>query len=291
MTMSIKKMAVAYVPVLHNGYLTFFHASEAPTLFLVGRELLIAMGEPFDYLVRKDALRALPAEAMQKAVETLGMFEVVKVLTPDTIARVGAGEGTIVMPEEDISHTLHTHYFTDAHVSFVPMFLRWHRDNTQEEKQVAAHRSVSVSAFDREVMARLEETARTSHDWWRQVAAAIVQDREIVAITNNKHMPDPQSPNANGDPRAVYRRGVAVNLSTSAHAEVSLIAAAAREGKSLAGASLYVTDFPCPFCARAIVQSGITKVYFKKGYAMLDGETLLKDAGIEIVAVTDAPAD
>ena len=36
------------------------------------------------------------------------------------------------------------------------------------------------------------------------------------------------------------------------HAEARLIAAAAREGRATAGAVLYVTDFPCPPCAKLI---------------------------------------
>jgi dCMP deaminase len=41
------------------------------------------------------------------------------------------------------------------------------------------------------------------------------------------------------------------------HAERNAIYAAARRGKSLAGASITSTFFPCIDCARAIVQTGI----------------------------------
>jgi dCMP deaminase len=41
------------------------------------------------------------------------------------------------------------------------------------------------------------------------------------------------------------------------HAERNAIYAAARQGKSLAGASITSTFFPCIDCARAIVQTGI----------------------------------
>ena len=44
------------------------------------------------------------------------------------------------------------------------------------------------------------------------------------------------------------------------HAERNAIYHAARHGVSLKGCKMYVTLFPCADCARAIIQSGITKI-------------------------------
>ena len=44
------------------------------------------------------------------------------------------------------------------------------------------------------------------------------------------------------------------------HAERNAIYHAARHGVSLKGCRLYVTLFPCADCARALIQSGITKI-------------------------------
>lgn len=46
------------------------------------------------------------------------------------------------------------------------------------------------------------------------------------------------------------------------HAELNAITNAARVGTPLEGSVLVVTHFPCMDCARAIVQSGIRKVYY-----------------------------
>lgn len=46
----------------------------------------------------------------------------------------------------------------------------------------------------------------------------------------------------------------------AAHAELNSITNAARVGIPLAGSTIYVTHFPCMDCAKAIVQSGITRV-------------------------------
>ena len=44
------------------------------------------------------------------------------------------------------------------------------------------------------------------------------------------------------------------------HAERNAIYHAARHGVSLKGCKMYVTLFPCADCARAMIQSGITKL-------------------------------
>ena len=46
---------------------------------------------------------------------------------------------------------------------------------------------------------------------------------------------------------------------------------------------MYVTDFPCPPCAKLIAGAGIAKLCFREGYAVLDGQDVLEAAGVEIV--------
>ena len=84
-----------------------------------------------------------------------------------------------------------------------------------------------------------------------------------------------------------FKRGVHIELTTDAHAESRLISEAANRGISIAGADLYVTTFPCPPCAKVVAPSGIRRCYFASGYAMLDGERVLRDADIEIVFVEE----
>jgi dCMP deaminase len=88
-----------------------------------------------------------------------------------------------------------------------------------------------------------------------------------------------------GDPRSNFNKGVHYEISTAAHAEARLIARAAREGIATEGAVLYVTDFPCPPCAKLIAAAGIAKLYSRRGYAVLDGNDVLEAAGVEIALV------
>lgn len=74
------------------------------------------------------------------------------------------------------------------------------------------------------------------------------------------------------------------------HAERNLIYSAARLGISLSGKTMAVNWFPCAPCARAIVQSGITKLvgrepdfnHPKYGEDFKHAMTILREAGVEI---------
>ncbi len=70
------------------------------------------------------------------------------------------------------------------------------------------------------------------------------------------------------------------------HAELNAILNAG--GKSLAGATVYTTLFPCNECAKAIIQSGITRVvYLSDKYAGTDStiasKRMMDSAGITYV--------
>ncbi|UUM13195.1 cytidine/deoxycytidylate deaminase family protein [Clostridiaceae bacterium HFYG-1003] len=54
------------------------------------------------------------------------------------------------------------------------------------------------------------------------------------------------------------------------HAELNCISYCAKEGIPVRDCTIYVTHFPCLNCTKAIIQSGITKIYYKVGYRMDD---------------------
>lgn len=57
-----------------------------------------------------------------------------------------------------------------------------------------------------------------------------------------------------------------IEFGRAVHAEMAAISDAARRGVSIAGATLFVTTFPCHLCARLIVASGIARVVFVEPY-------------------------
>ena len=155
----------------------------------------------------------------------------------------------------------------------------------RDEKMPDTHKVVSMDEFITKLWADVLEEADKSADWYRQVGAALVKDGEVIYVTHNEHMPEEQQPNIEGDARTLFKRGIRIEYSTAAHAEVVAIGAAAKHGIVTDGAELYMTDFPCPYCARLIAKAGIKKVYFMRGYAVLEGDEFLKGENVEVVRV------
>lgn len=271
---------VAYVPVLHEGYRRFFEKYEGPKeLYIFGTEFIQA-----DRAMARD-IRQLDPALMQKAVEALGIFERVSVLTPENAPALNEKGREIVLPDEEVSRELAQKYFPQASVSFDSIFLRWDKHNALEEKPVVPEERVTREEFHRKVMGEAQTEASKSSDNWRHVGGAIAKDGEVLLMAHNSHMPSEHTPYVNGDPRNNFRRGDHIELSSAFHAEVSLIAEAARRGIPLEGADMYVTVFPCPPCAKAIAHCGIKNLYCGGGYGVLDGEDILKGAGVKIIFV------
>jgi dCMP deaminase len=271
---------VLYVPVLHDGYRKFLerHATGARVL-VVGPELYA------EYRPLAKDIRALPADLAATAIASWGIGESVSVLTTAGAHRLAEACPTLVLPAEDVSYQLVERYFPRCAVHFDTVFLRWDKTKTT---QLLEPRPSSTMA-SRDVLAELtsaaEAAAQHSVDWWRQVGAAIrLASGEVRSVTN-EHNPHRLSAYAAGDPRSNAYKGVSIELSTVTHAEARLIAEAARDGLSTKGASLFVTDFPCPPCAKLVAAAGVTKLYFREGYAMLDGEDVLRAANVEVVQV------
>jgi dCMP deaminase len=63
------------------------------------------------------------------------------------------------------------------------------------------------------------------------------------------------------------------------HAEANALAAAARQGISTDGGSLFTTCSPCDTCSRLIIAAGIIHVYFLEEYRDRSGVELLLAAG------------
>lgn len=265
---------VAYVPVLHEGYRRFLeqHGRGKP-LYVIDASL------HGDYRPLAKDIRALDATLIAVAIDAWGICSSVSVLDEAAALLLAEENLRLVLPAEDISYRVVERFFPRAEVDYDSVFLRWDKTKT-----VQLLRPTARDVEDPLAVAA-EFAATTSVDWWRQVGAAIrFGDGEIRSIAN-VHEPHELAPYAVGDPRSNFTKGVHIERSTATHAEAALIAGAARDGKSTSGAVMYVTDFPCPPCAKLIAHAGIVRVYFREGYAVLDGEEILRAAGTEVARV------
>lgn len=66
------------------------------------------------------------------------------------------------------------------------------------------------------------------------------------------------------------------------HAEMNVIAFAAKNGISTDGASLVITHSPCFECCKILVQSGIREVYYKDEYRDTSGIDFLKENNVTV---------
>jgi len=273
--------AFLYLPVLHAGYVAFLTDPD-PALdhvFLVGRSF------EEDFPVLRKEIRALEPETAARLVRTLLPDIPVSVVETDDVAEVFAST-SLVVADEVLMRELVERADPAARERIVwrRTFLRWDRE--WSKPQAVESPMTEAPEGGREAMRRARLEAGESSDWWRQVGAVLrLRDgRELTG--HNHHHPSDYTPYLDGDPRNDYSRGVRADLSTAAHAEASVLAAAARAGASTDGSTMFVTTFPCPACARLIAMSGVAECWFEADYADLAGEQVLEAAGVALHRVT-----
>jgi len=283
----MEKIAIAYIPVLHRGYMQFLaHCAEAGVqeLYLIGDELLLKH-EEFDYINRKDRLRALSVAEMKRAITAVCSMAVFE-LNVASIEAIREKKSAILTPKEDTGRVVCQAYFAEHEVHEYPISVRWNKDDIDKNVEPDGE-SIPMDEFQKHIALLMREEADKSFDWWRQVGVALIKDEEIVYVTHNTHAPEEQQPYIDGDARSLFKKGININYSTAAHAEVVALGRAAREGIKTEGAEIYVTDFPCPYCARLIASAGIKTVYFLSGYAVLEGDEYLKGEGVRVVKLQE----
>ncbi len=282
----MKKNILAYVPVLHDGYRRFFEKYQDANLYILGYELI----SEHDTLAKE--IRQLNPELVKKSIESWGIFASVKIASKKELAEMRERSDELIMPNDEVMRTLAEKYFSGREIIFDDIFLRWDKHNTTKEFPIDPDRKITTTNFDKEMMLVANLFSKNSSDWWRRIGSVIVKDGKIIVSACNRHVPSEQMPFVHGDPRSNFHKGMHLELSTAIHSEAAAIAQAARAGISLDGASIYVTTFPCPPCAKLIAYSGIKKIYYNIGYGVLDGESILKDNGVEIIFVdVDLPQE
>jgi len=71
-------------------------------------------------------------------------------------------------------------------------------------------------------------------------------------------------------------------LVCSIHAEINVIAKAARKGIKIDGSVMFITSFPCLICMRAIIASGIKKIIYMNDFYKPHHLEMLKKNEVEV---------
>ncbi|HCC84753.1 MAG TPA: deoxycytidylate deaminase [Candidatus Pacebacteria bacterium] len=311
---------MAYIPVLHRGYVVWLRCYPEAEILVLGETVTrefrslqkdLRALSPAEIVTSLQALKIGRSARVVEAEDLIKLAESVRANKVGGASKAGdankAGDiseatetSQIIMPDEVVSHAVAEKFLAKMAVKFDSIWLRWDRDNVVGERVVQPDLEWSRQQLqtqisttqdsDRKWLLTAAEAGLSSADWWRQVGAVAVgagivpssPGREILRAFNH-HVPSEQQPYIDGDPRAEFHQGDHIDLSTAIHAEADLIARAALEGLSLAGCTLFVTTFPCPNCAKLIAAAGIKRLVYQDGYSLLDGERVLKAAGVEVV--------
>ncbi len=307
----VSSKLIIYLPVIHSGYIKLLEKYPESEVFILDESLISLIDEEFDYL-RKEIRSLSPIEA-KVALGALFPNRKINLISVEKFLEISSQqtqrEIKYILPNEDIFIWLQKKYLADQPVEFESTFLRWNRNNSAQKQQIESSVEISEDEFSKKIMSIADTQKELSSDWWRQVGAVVIRKNtaseetstvgeiknitaeetstvgEIIAIAHNTQLPTPYSPYIDSDPRNSFHKGENIDLSTAIHAEAALISKAAKDGISLLGTEIYVTTFPCPACAKLVACSGISKLYFTDGYAMLDGDKILREFGVEIVRI------
>lgn len=278
----MNRAIIAYVPVLDKGYIDFFDSHRDSCLFVFGEDTIAE----FDYL-RKDLRKMKPGHVVT-ALRALSLIDIVEILTDSHLEVLKRPDVYILMPDEDVCREFAARHFPNKPVRFEFLGLRYDRKKTLEQKQIESDYETTFDALSEGVMAFAENQAKKSMDWWRQIGAVLVKQNEVLLWAINKPTPSHYTLLHMGDPRSNFKQGQFVEFSNVLHAEAAIVAEAAKRGISLEGADLYSTTFPCPPCSRFVAHSGVKRLFFKEGYAMLDGDEILRSQNVQIIQVVES---
>ena len=119
----------------------------------------------------------------------------------------------------------------------------------------------------------------------RSIGCVIVKDKRIMTTGYNGA---PAGLRTCRERKECMRRKLGIASGTRAelcyaiHAEQNAIIQAAKLGVSIEGATLYCTHQPCVICAKMIVNSGIRRVVYEKGYPDEFSRQILAEGNVEL---------
>lgn len=269
-------MLIINIPVIHKGFLDFLNKNKKNI-----REIFIMDGILVEKISDLQAeIAAIGFKDCKKILNSLG-FKKISLVSEKNIKKFDGEQ--IMMVNDQVSRAIKERYLKNSNILWKDVFLRWDKDIVIAEHSLDER--VSFESQDELMIKEAYKEANNSTDWWRRVGAVLVKDKQIIFRSYNRAIPDDYTPYQVGNIRDYIKAGEKQELSPSIHAEQIIITEAAKKGISLENTELYITHFPCPVCAKLILFSGIKKCCFVEGASNLNGEKMLKLAGVDLLAV------
>lgn len=115
----------------------------------------------------------------------------------------------------------------------------------------------------------------------RQVGCVAVRNNSRIASGYNGVPPAYPHPTSCARREANLSSGQGLDLCPCIHAEMNMVARAAREGVNLDGAFIYTTTQPCQTCMGMLAGAGIVKIYYHQAYPHATSQLIADFAGIQ----------
>lgn len=281
---------IAYIPVLNNSHIKWFQENSGRDLILIPQKIAESL---LPRLARNPTMISteMMVDVLNSSRHVFGLNSV-SIFSHDLGPSICSNDiFQAILPSEDISMLFSEEVLWPLGVkrtNFEYIWARW--DMTAVKKQSPILSDVEISS-DRVDILRIElakNISGMSPDWWRCVGAAVFREDQILASSYNEHFPTEYEAGAKGDPRSNVDAGQ-IGHYLSLHAEKGVIAECAKRGLSTRDSSIYVTIFPCEDCARMIVASGMSELFFLEGYSVLNAQEVLKNRGVKITQVKTDP--
>jgi dCMP deaminase len=263
--------------IIHRGYLEIFDKYPTADIFIISDQLA-----KDNYQLEID-LRKMPFAEAKKLLSSLNRN--IEELTIDKIEKIKQTD-KIILIKDDLVDNLQSKYLQNLPNIIEENGYFYHQTNnvykTEEKKPEV---KISQNKNDLNFMQAAIKLAKDSGCFWRQIASVIVKNNKIIYQAYNQMLPNNDECYKIGCIRDNIKPGTQTEICSAIHSEANCIAKAAKEGVSLKNASIYVTTFPCPACAKLIALSGLKKCFYNQGWANFDGERILQAAGVEIIKV------
>lgn len=275
----MRQVFVAYLPVYHRGWAKFF--AKYPRAQEI---ILLSAADLREFAPTHKDIYGLSAKEIKRILASLNRFQKIWLMSEKPLLQIQNEQKIqfVIPKDEAVRAYVERHLPTQKNIIEDNIFLRWTKENSLAVFKIKAQKTSPLIQAAKDLQIAQAEGVKSS-DWWRQVGCVLCLANGEKIIAHNTHLPESQTPYIKGDVRAQFHKGDHFELTTAIHAEAKAIALAAKRGWSTAGAKIIVTDFPCPVCAKLIAQAGIKEVYFQKGYAMLDGEEILRAFDVKII--------
>lgn len=286
----MSNLIIIYIPVLHAGYEKFLkeHSQIGDVIYLLDGGY-VASNFPELEKLNRDLSSVDPLVVRAGLIQIFGDTRKFRILNQQNridlvISDIVSRAGSVIMHDDDISSVLLENIDTNLRLKVIlkKSFLRWDKNASLLEKSINVP-VISSKDLPNQITDELIRQMEKSFDWWRQVACVVFdKNYNIILAAYNRHNPSDLALNIFGDPRFNFKPGEHIENCSAIHAEAWVIAQAAREGISLKGMNILVSDFPCPVCAKSIAEVEFKNLLYVRGYSKVDGQKTLEDRGVNI---------